>query len=379
MSTYSRLRRVKVNEGEVYKFNDLIKPINEEFDARNFLFDDEIPNEYRVYDPRYPVEPTRDIKKLCERDLANIVRGDDVGIGVDSADDMTPNDDFGSTYCNLYNTYQHLDGTQKRDEFIDNLSRVFWFVRPNIYDNRVKFHNLMKVILRGDQEHVFESVKTLSDKIKSTYNSDTNGGYESEDIKKSLDRIKGKKSLSIEELNKELNTTKYTAYTLYEKSFEVGPFARSTKIFRINYKESLVENGFKHLLDIAYNKIYNSKHVSYGDQKHINELINESSQKLHKAIIDLYVKGQASKADLISTNNVLDDEGNTVIKKGRFVEVKMRDYTTDSYLSEFFSIYKDSNINPKYKSPEMLELYNGVITSLYDKININDGGILKDI
>jgi hypothetical protein len=380
MSVYSRLRRVEINEGDVYKAKNLFGVINEDFDARDFLFIDKIPHEYRVYDPSNPVEPTRDIKKLCERDLTNMVS--DYGHDEDliSADDLQPEDNVGSVYCTLYNIYQHLRSSSKREEFIDNLSRVFWFIRPNIYDNRVKFHNVMKLLLRGDHDHVYESVKTLSDKIKTTYNSDaSDDGVESDDIRTALDRLRGKSSLTVDELRTSLNTTKFQAYTQYEKSFERGPFTRTTKIFKLKYKESLAEKGFKELLDIAYNKIYKSRYVSHTDSEHYNQVIRETSEKLHRAILELYDEGKASKADLIATSDVMTIDKMVVIKKGGLVEVKMRDYRSDSYLSEFFSIYKDANIDPKYKSPEILKIYNDVVSYLYQKMSENDGGIINDI
>lgn len=363
-----------------YKASDLFNLLNEEFDARDFLkVDEKIPHEYRLYDPKTPVDPSRDIRKLCERDLTNITRGINDYDLTKNPDELDPGTEISSTYCKLYNAYQYLPSDKDKDNFIDDLSRVFWFIRPNIYDNRVKFHDLIRILLSS--ENFVESIRTISDKIKTTF-SDEGGDSnkpEAHDIKQSLSRLRDLQNLTTKEIEKELNTTKYKAYVLYEKSFEEGPFIRMSKIYNLKYKEKLEERGFTHLLDIAYNKIYNSKYIDYNDKEHYDQVIEYISNKLYQAIKSMYNKEDAVKADLRATDNIYDINGKLVIPNKGLVEVKMRDHKLDSYLSEYFSIYKFSDLDPKYKKPEMIEIYNSTIDSLYKKMDLKEIDIIKDL
>lgn len=363
-----------------YKASELFSLLNEEFDVRDFLHAEEkIPHEYRLYDPKKPVDPSRDIKKLCERDLVNMSRGVKDSDLTKDPNELTQGVEIPSVYCKLYNVYQYLNSDIDKENFIDDLSRVFWFIRPNIYDNRVKFHELMKILLSS--ENFVESIRTISDKIRSTFGGEEGDSDkpEAQDIKNSLNRLRSSQNLTPEELEKELNTTKYKAYVLYEKSFEVGPFVRYSKIYNLKYKEALEEKGFLRLLDKTYDKIYKSKYVKNSDKEHYEQSIEQASEKLYVAIKKLYKKEDAIKADLKATNNIYDINGNIVIPDGGLVEVKMRDHKLDSYLSEFFSIYKYSDLNPKYKTPEMFDIYNGIIDSLYKKMAKNEIDVSGDL
>lgn len=363
-----------------YKASELFNLLNEEFDARDFLIANEkIPHKYRLYDPKTPVDPSRDIKKLCERDLVNISRGVDYSDIPSNPNELEKSSEIPSIYCKLYNNYQYLTSEDEKEDFIDNLSRVFWFIRPNIYDNRVKFHDLMRILLSS--ENFVESIRTISDKIKTTFGGEDGDSDkpEAQDIKNSLNRLRDIESLTTSEIEKELNTTKYKAYVLYEKSFERGPFIRYSKIYNLKYKEGLEERGFTHLLDMAYHKIYNSKYIDYDDKEHYDQVIDSISDKLYQAIKKMYNKEDVIKADLKATENVYDVDGNIVIPDGGLVEVKMRDHKLDSYLSEYFSIYKFSDLDPKYKKPEMVEIYNSTIDSLHNKMKLGEVDVLGDL
>jgi len=380
MSIYSKLRRTIVSEGDIYKSSELFKILTEDFDARDFInAEEKIPHEYRLYDPVTPVNPQRDIKKLCERDLLNIVRGGDDSIMSKDPEDLEVGVEISSVYCKLYNFYQHLESSELKETFIDNLSRIFWFIRPNINDNRVKFHSIMRSILSS--ENIFESVRTLSDRIRLSYNPEGSDEDvpEAQDIKNALNRLKGKENLTYKEIKKVLNSTKYNSYALYEKSFEKGPFRRVNQIFNLKYRENLEEKSFKTLLDKAYKKIYQSSYASGDDKLHFYQVIDNITEELLNSIVKSYNKNDAVKADLVAEEDIKTVNGKTVIPRGGLVEVKMRDYSLDSYLSEYFSIYKEANISPKYKTPEMIEIYNAVINSLFKKIKITNLSILTDI
>lgn len=78
------------------------------------------------------------------------------------------------------------------------------------------------------------------------------------------------------------------------------------------------------------------------------------------------------KQDAVTTKDLKDSEGNVLISAGEGVEIKKMDPLIDSYLSEFFSIFKQSKI--KHLKPEILDIYNEVIESLYQDISKSPKG-----
>lgn len=364
MDIFSKLRRTIVKEGLVYKSTDLFT-LNEEYREdgsidRSFLKEKEIPLYYKLLggDKKW------DIKELCVKELKEM-SGKYEPIDNESKPkslktlnprDIKENDPTLNTYCRLYNTYQYANN---RDKFINDLSIVFWFVRPNEKDNRVKFHYLMDLINDSDDPEgtmsilAYEMTKKINDQ----------DGDRSADIKKNISRLKGKERVSKEKLIDILTKTKYNAYKEYESSFVGENFSEYSKVYNLKYKESLEYGGFKNLLKNLYTKFYKS------DKSEKDKFLTEYSYSLISAIKKLYDPKSVSKADLQANKNILDINGNLVIPKGGLVEVKMRDYTKQSYLSEYFSIYKESKIDPEFKKKRMVNLYNIFIEKTFDLFN----------
>ena len=79
------------------------------------------------------------------------------------------------------------------------------------------------------------------------------------------------------------------------------------------------------------------------------------------------------KSDLESKNNLFDEEGNLIFSGKSNFEVKKMDPFIDSYLSEFFSIFKESNL--KIHKKEYLSLYNKLIDRIYVWLTENKNAI----
>jgi hypothetical protein len=372
MSILSKIRRTIINEGNVYKASDLF-PINEEiyfepkplkYDDRDFLKSCEIPTYYKLLGGG----KNWDIKEKCVGELELMSkRHEPVGdkptplhLKTLDPEDIKKDDITLNNYCKLYNTYQH---SNNKDKYINDLSTVFWFMRPNEKDNRVKFHNLIRVI--NDAEDPEGSINILSDKIKEDLTDQD--GDKAGDIKKALKKLKGKQKLSKDSLIKILKSAKYSAYKNYEDSFVGQFFRKHSKIYKISYKEALEEKGFKNLLLKTYYELFTEK----GRKKsnvNFDEIIDHYANKLVLAIKKLYKPEEVAKADLKANENILDINGNVVIPEGKLVEVKMRDYTKASYLSEYFGIYKrEDNLDGRFKRGTMKSLYNKFISKVFDK------------
>lgn len=93
-------------------------------------------------------------------------------------------------------------------------------------------------------------------------------------------------------------------------------------------------------------------------------------EKMKSCITDSLVNSKPIKADVVSVTPLYYMEGDEKIKvldAGANFEIKKMDTEIDSYLSEFFSIFKNSN----YKNLKQthLEIYNKVIDGVYNWIN----------
>jgi len=73
------------------------------------------------------------------------------------------------------------------------------------------------------------------------------------------------------------------------------------------------------------------------------------------------------KADLITKQELKDEDGNTIFPTGSLFEVKKMDPFIDSYLSEFFSIFKQSSLSSE--KPIYIKLYNELIDKLFIWLN----------
>ena len=74
------------------------------------------------------------------------------------------------------------------------------------------------------------------------------------------------------------------------------------------------------------------------------------------------------KADIVSKRDLTYDN-EVIFKSGTYFEVKKMDPFIDSYLSEFFSIFKETKIS-KFKG-EYLDMYNELIQRVYNWLITN--------
>ena len=85
------------------------------------------------------------------------------------------------------------------------------------------------------------------------------------------------------------------------------------------------------------------------------------------------------KGDLECIKPVYNKNGGKIIDSGEIVEVKKLDHGGDSYLSEFFAIYKNSNIPKDALKPKFIKTYNDLIDGLYELFKTSGNNILEDI
>jgi len=270
--------------------------------------------------------------------------------------------DGSEVFCNLLELADK-EGI-KNDKYlskklVDSITKIFTYLKPPINNNKSKFNRLISVILKQNLENSISTFEIIADAID-----DVNISK----LRKSIDKLTDNQiELGDEALIRIINNIKYQSYTKYENSFVGSHFESYKTKLELSYRgEDILNFKFTELL------------IDYLDN---GKDYYELSNLLYRAIIDNFKNGIGKfiKADLKCVKPLMGD-GNLIIKAGEYVEVKKLNYKGDSYLSEFFSIYKSPKRLPKrLKTPKGIELYNKVIDSLFLKLNNNDQGILNTI
>jgi hypothetical protein len=330
MDFFSKLRRNIITEGSVYNVKDLFEEV--EGDAP------EIDN------PDFYDLETKTLK------LGNLCANE---INSNTPPTIDINGRKYTTYCALSQLSHSLTKSMS-DQLHRDLDTIYDFLRRDLkLDNRKKFHTLMKTLLIHDNPA--NSIKIFAEYINKTDSVD--------EIKKSLDlfRVSDIQENEIEEF---LRKVKYAGYTEYEDSFIGDHFDKKrTKLY------------LKYSLGEEYKNIYGLiEGVLLGKIG-----ISEAVSRLYQSIMDLYDTYNVTKADLESKSDLYDEKNQKIIKKGDFLEVKKLDYQGDSYLSEFFAIYKYSKLPEKAFEPNFLKVYNSLIDGLFTILSTESSKILEDV
>jgi hypothetical protein len=194
--------------------------------------------------------------------------------------------------------------------------------------------------------------KTINDlKIISGFINDAD--FNDDVTKKQLLKLKNLTSVP-DDLEDILRNVREKEYSKYEKSYEGAYFEVKRTALSLQYKCG--EDLDKSFLE----KIQKFKSVSAEEfEKLLVNIKNCVKSSLSEKVV---VKSDiSSKTPLYVMDNGVKTE---VFKQGSNFEVKMMDVNIDSYLSEFFSIFKQTE-NKGYKGA-YLEIYNSVIRGLYE-------------
>jgi len=194
--------------------------------------------------------------------------------------------------------------------------------------------------------------KTINDlKIISGFINDSE--FNDDVTKKQLLKLKNLTSVP-DDLEDILRNVREKEYSKYEKSYEGDYFEVKRTALSLQYKcgEDLDKSFLK--------KIQKFKSVTAEEfEKLLVNIKNCVKSSLSEKVV---IKSDiSSKTPLYVMDNGVKTE---VFKQGSNFEVKMMDVNIDSYLSEFFSIFKQTE-NKEYKGA-YLEIYNSVIRGLYE-------------
>jgi hypothetical protein len=194
--------------------------------------------------------------------------------------------------------------------------------------------------------------KTINDlKIVSDFINDAD--FNDDVTKKQLLKLRNMTEVP-DDLEDILKNVREKEYSKYEKGFEGDYFDLKRTSLSLQYKCG--DDLDKSFLE----KIQKFKSVSKEDFE--NLLIN-----IKNCVKSSLGEKVVVKSDIVSKTPlyVMDNDVKTeVFPSGSNFEVKKMDVNIDSYLSEFFSIFKQTK-NKEFKGP-YLEIYNSVIRGLYE-------------
>jgi hypothetical protein len=143
-------------------------------------------------------------------------------------------------------------------------------------------------------------------------------------------------------------------HSKYEDRFSGEYFEKKPTKLQLDYKCS--DDAKETLIDVL-------KKVHSG-----TETLNYTFFQITSCLSKSFKKGSYYiKADLMTKKDLKDEEGNVIFPSGSFFEVKKMDPFIDSYLSEFFSIFKQSSLSSE--KPIYIKLYNELIDKIFVWLN----------
>jgi len=135
-------------------------------------------------------------------------------------------------------------------------------------------------------------------------------------------------------------------HSKYEDRFVGDYFEKNQTKLQLNYKCS--DDAKETLIDLL-------KKIHSG-----TESLNYTFFQITSCLSKSFKSGSYYiKADLITKQELKDEDGNTIFPTNSLFEVKKMDPFIDSYLSEFFSIFKQSSLSSE--KPIYIKLYNELI------------------
>lgn len=179
--------------------------------------------------------------------------------------------------------------------------------------------------------------------------------FDNTETKRILNRQKNSKSLpvDVEELLKQAKTAEHQKY---EQRFVGDHFEKKSTFLRLNH----------YCDDDAKQSLFNILTQVKSEERTIDIVFEQITRCIQKSLTQgsYYVK-----ADIVSKKD-LTFENEVIFPAGTNFEVKKMDPFIDSYLSEFFSIFKETE-KIAFKG-EYIEIYNQLIQRVYEWLISND-------
>jgi Fe-Mn family superoxide dismutase len=255
-------------------------------------------------------------------------------------------------YCHFQRVINSIEGEEK-EEIIKAADTIINFYYPqmstrlqdkgqvrHIVFGRGVVYKILELALKNDLPGNF--IKTIAKFI-------TDPTFDNTETEIRLKRLKNQSDIKTDNLDKFLSQVREKAYSNYETSLEGDYMGEFKTSLELKYTcDKFERRNFAEVVEL----------VKSG-QKGLDEVIND----LVECITNNMKKTNPIKADLIAKSDFYYND-KVIFKKDDKFEVKMMSVNVDSYLSEFFSIFKRSKIIKKIKETH-LDVYNQIIDYLH--------------
>jgi len=257
------------------------------------------------------------------------------------------------TFCSLDNLYKDIEGDSGlQTKLMTSLNKIYQHLHPNKVDNRRKFSKLVDAVMSEQSTTTISTFEVISNNLDVVNIDILVKGINSGDV--NLDGVN-----NVDGFLEQIRDIKYQTYTMYENSFVSDYLVSAKKSLRLKYDDEI---SFQVRLGQI---IMGHKVKTFNTDLEIRNLIKHMYDSIERNL-----KGSLHefiKADVMCTKDLTDENGDVVVKRGDYIEIKKLDTWSDSYISEFFAIYKNTN-NEVLKSDYGYFLYNKIIDGLYIRI-----------
>lgn len=264
-------------------------------------------------------------------------------------------------YCDLISLRYKLDDEELVKTLNDSITTIVDFFNGRNYSSLRKI--LSYSLLDENNDRTINFLKIISDFI-------TDIDFSDSETKKKLLKIKDEDTVS-DDLEEILRKVRELEYSKYEKSFAGDQFdILQTKLeIKYNCNPNYIGTLFNMIDDVKTNKTQFKETI-----KQIKGCVTDSiNSEVPPIKTDLITKTPLYVEEL-KNDEIVKVE---VFPIGAYFEVKKMDVEIDSYLSEFFSIFKQSNLKP-FKDSH-LKLYNIMIENIYQYLKVNGQNYLDKI
>ena len=247
-----------------------------------------------------------------------------------------------SPYCQLKNFRDGLED----DYLVTELERsIFILDQFFAMKNVGTFPVIIKLALQ-DTNRTVNFLELVSDFI-------VDKKYDDDQVKKILTKQRYSTSIP-KDIEGLLAYARQKEHSKYEDRFSGEYFEKKPTKLQLDYKCS--DDAKETLIDVL-------KQVHSG-----TETLDYTFFQITSCLSKSFKKGSYYiKADLITKQDLKDENGKVIFPSGSFFEVKKMDPFIDSYLSEFFSIFKQSSLSSE--KPIYLNLYNELIDKIFVWLN----------
>jgi len=241
-------------------------------------------------------------------------------------------------FCKLYEMRKSLSADDKveLDVAMDDLDRYFRFKNvgmfPIIVDLAVK-----------DEGRTISYLKLISDFV-------WDDDYDDTETKRIINRQKNRKDIDIEDVADLAKQARTAEHQRYEQRFVGDHFEKKSTFLRLNH----------YCDDDAKETLFNILTQVKSEERTLDIVFDQMTRCIEKSLTQgtYYLK-----ADIVSKKD-LTYEGEVIFPSGTHFEVKKMDPFIDSYLSEFFSIFKETE-KIQFKG-EYVQMYNELIQRIFE-------------